>query len=148
MGLPMSTADLRAEHGQQCYDEHLMLVCSDTVHHADSHEFCNHMTSTADHRRAVNGLEATPWFEPETSLSAEPDGYFIDKASVLALIDQHHCDEGVRVTPEALAEAQCDGTADGNPKVGGIPWKYRTPDEQRIRIADAAAIIARLRENE
>jgi hypothetical protein len=100
--------------------------------------------STADLRAAVEGLPRSPVFAEEDG-GPVAYGNLIDRDAVLALIDQH---EGVRVTPETLAEAQCDGTADGNPKVGGIPWKYRTPDEQRIRIADAAAIIARLEHRE
>ena len=34
----------------------------------------------------VGGLEATPWFEPETAMDAPVDGYFVDRAAVLALI--------------------------------------------------------------
>ena len=80
--------------------------------------------STADLRAAVEGLGASPFYGPgddeymcencvtpwkcngpHVSEKREIVGYEIDRAAVLALIDQHHCDEGVRVTPETLAEA-------------------------------------------
>ena len=69
--------------------------------------------STADLRAAVEGLGASPFYGPgddeymcencvtpwkcngpHVSEKREIVGYEIDRAAVLALIDQHHCDEG------------------------------------------------------
>jgi hypothetical protein len=108
----MSTAD--HEHGRQCYDEHLMLVCNDAARHVDPHEFCNH-AGTADLRAAVEALALDADYDEHVRF-----GFDIAIERVLALIAQHSLavsheahpamdaqansgGEGVRVTPETLA---------------------------------------------
>jgi hypothetical protein len=60
--------------------------------------------STADLRAAVEAfLDSGAYRCPDCR---SPDFACVDEAPLLALIDQHHCDEGVRITPETLTESE------------------------------------------